>query len=325
MLQRTASYQSGYYYFCLFALFWVTLLLFAGGFTTTIRAGMAFLDWPLSNGSINPEGWITETDKLAEHSHRLLGMKVGLIAIGLWLWAWLRQGRASVRMLAGILLAMVVLQGLLGGARVRLDWLNTQAESNIVAQSFAVAHACGAMLVLGLLVAITLLCSRRWVEGSKHNATPVPDAVRKWGLAACAAIFLQILVGAVMRHAEAGLAIARFPLASADSVLPSYWNFAVGINFAHRAGAVLVSFALLGFLGKAWANEDARRYLRYGLLLAAGLLALQVYLGALTVWTVRNPYVATIHHLVGAFLLATTWALTFLCHAPARAQVESRA
>ena len=116
MIQRSANYQPWFFYYCLFALFWVTLLLFAGGFTTTIRAGMAFLDWPLSNGSINPDGWITETDKLAEHSHRLLGMKVGLIAIGLWVWAWLRQERKSVHLLTLSLLSMIVLQGLMGGA-----------------------------------------------------------------------------------------------------------------------------------------------------------------------------------------------------------------
>ena len=131
-------------------------------------------------------------------------------------------------------------------------------------------------------------------------------------------IFLQVLVGAVMRHAEAGLAIARFPLASADSLLPAYWNFAVSINFAHRVGAILVSVFLLLFLYRSWKHSGTRRALIYGLSLLLLLLLTQVYLGALTVWTVRNSYVATFHHLTGAFLLATTWALTFLCYAPAR-------
>jgi cytochrome c oxidase assembly protein subunit 15 len=319
MYARTDSYQPKLFYFCLFALFWVTLLLFAGGFTTTIRAGMAFLDWPLSNGSMNPQGWITETDKLAEHSHRLLGMKVGLIAIALCVWTWLRQSRGSVRNLSLALLATVVFQGLLGGARVRLDWLNTQAESNIVAQAFAVTHACGAMIVMGLFVAITVLCSRRWMDAEKRSSTIVPDSIRYLGIASTVAIFLQVLVGAVMRHAEAGLAIARFPLASADSLLPAYWNFAVSINFAHRVGAILVSVFLLLFLYRSWKHSGTRRALIYGLSLLLLLLLTQVYLGALTVWTVRNSYVATFHHLTGAFLLATTWALTFLCYAPARA------
>ena len=68
-IERTADFKLGLY-ILLLSLVAITLL-FAGGYTTSIKAGMAFLDWPLSNGSINPEGWLTESDKFAEHSHRL--------------------------------------------------------------------------------------------------------------------------------------------------------------------------------------------------------------------------------------------------------------
>ena len=86
---RTDGYKPLFFLFCLFALGWITVLLYAGGMTTSIKAGMAFLDWPLSNGSVNPAGWLTESDKMAEHSHRLLGMKIGLLSIGLFLWTYL--------------------------------------------------------------------------------------------------------------------------------------------------------------------------------------------------------------------------------------------
>ena len=82
-VSRTADFKLGLFSLLFIRFVSITLLLFAGGFTTSIKAGMAFLDWPLSNGSINPEGWLTETDKFAEHSHRLLGMQIGLIS-----WAW---------------------------------------------------------------------------------------------------------------------------------------------------------------------------------------------------------------------------------------------
>lgn len=313
---RSAHYKPALFYFCIFCLCWISVLLFAGGFTTTIRAGMAFLDWPLSNGSINPEGWTSESDKMAEHSHRLAGMIIGLLSIGLFVWTWLREERSSVRMLARLLLLVVILQGVLGGARVRFDWLVTEAETNLAGQSFAVIHACGAMIVLGILVAITILCSRRWVEGSETLVDGVPRGIRHWGLIATVGVFLQILVGAIMRHAEAGLAIASFPLANASSILPSYWNFDVGIHFAHRVGAVLVTVILMVFLTKAWNHSAVRKALGFAIVLLIGALTLQLYLGALTIWTVRNPYVATIHHLVGAFLLASTWGLTLLAYIP---------
>ena len=317
---RTASYKPALFYFCIFCLCWITLLLFAGGFTTTIRAGMAFLDWPLSNGSINPEGWTMESDMAAEHSHRLLGMIIGFLSIALFLWTWLREKRRSVRLLARLLLLVVILQGVLGGARVRFDWLVTDAETNRVGQSFAVIHACGAMIVLSVLVSITILCSKRWIEGSEKLANGVPIGIRRWGAIATVGVFLQILVGAIMRHAEAGLAIATFPLANASSILPSYWNFDVSIAFAHRVGAVAVTLVLIMFLTKAWNHVAVRRALGFAIVLLIAALTLQLYLGALTIWTVRNPYVATIHHLVGAFLLASTWGLTFLTYTPPKAR-----
>ena len=89
--KRTAEYQPWLFAFCVFALCWITPLLFAGGFTTSIRAGMAFLDWPLSNGSLNPQDWTIQSDMLAEHSHRLLGMIIGFLSLGLLLLLWLRE------------------------------------------------------------------------------------------------------------------------------------------------------------------------------------------------------------------------------------------
>lgn len=275
---------------------------------------MAFLDWPLSNGSVNPEGWLSETDKLAEHSHRLLGMKIGFLSIGLFIWTWLREERKWIRMLSRILLLVVILQGVLGGARVRFDQLNLMTEHNLLAQTFAVIHACGAMIVLGLLVAITIASSRLWIERS--HALPGTINVRRWGAIATTTVFLQILIGAIMRHADAGLAIAKFPLASANSLLPAYWNFDVSIHFAHRIGALAVLLILVYYLYRLWKEKSDQTVYKWGVIGLTFILSLQIYLGALTIWTAKNPYSATAHHLIGAFLLATTWALTLLSHRP---------
>ena len=313
---RTADYKPRLFVFCLFTLAWITLLLYAGGFTTSIKAGMAFLDWPLSNGSVNPEGWLTQADKLAEHSHRLLGMKIGLLSITLLIWTHLREARKGVRTLAGLLVLVVVLQGLLGGARVRFDWLNTHAENNLIAQSFAVAHACGAQIVLGTLVAITIMNSKAWIKVDDHSIFKVPQSICLWGKLACLGLFLQILIGAIMRHADAGLAIIRFPLARPGSLLPEYWNFDVSIHFAHRVWAIGATALIIIFIGKIWGYPPARKSFRNAALLVLFILGVQIYLGALTIWTIKNPYVATMHALIGAFLLASTWGLTLFTHRP---------
>ena len=70
----------------------VVVMLFAlimiGGHTTTSGAGMAFPDWPLSHGSVNPAGWWENVMQRLEHGHRLMAETVGLLIGGLCAWVW---------------------------------------------------------------------------------------------------------------------------------------------------------------------------------------------------------------------------------------------
>jgi heme A synthase len=51
---------------------------------------MAFADWPLSNGSVNPPGWLYVSPQRLEHGHRLLASTVGFLVLALFLWRWFR-------------------------------------------------------------------------------------------------------------------------------------------------------------------------------------------------------------------------------------------
>lgn len=294
---------------------WATVLLYAGGFTTSIEAGMAFLDWPLSNGSINPPGWTRESDQLAEHSHRLLGMKLGLLGIVMVIWTQLLEARRKVRWLAAGLLGMIIFQGILGGLRVLLDQQNLLTESNLVAQTFAVLHACGAQIVVCMLVALTVVNSRFWHNRSKITVSAYASRITaRWGMIACAAVFVQILLGAIMRHGKVGLAIPTFPYSTAQGDwLPAFWNWGIAVNFSHRVGAIVVTVLLLVVVVRVLRQADLRRALLTPTLAVPALLIVQITLGALTVWKQLNPYAATLHMLVGAFLLASVWLVTLLC------------
>ena len=57
-------------------------------------------------------------------------------------------------------------------------------------------------------------------------------------------IYAQILVGAVMRHMGAGLAIPDFPL-SFGRIIPPLDSGFIAINFAHRCGAIVVTAFVL--------------------------------------------------------------------------------
>ena len=310
---RTQQYKPFLFYFSVFAVVWVILLLYAGAYTTSIQAGMAFLDWPLSNSSINPDGWLQDEDMRAEHSHRLLGAKLGLLSIALVIWTQLREKRRGIRWLAITILAVIILQGLLGGMRVLFDQLNTGAASNIVAQTFAVLHACGAEITICLLIALATANSRFWLERNAGLKQPVTRATRAWGIIAVATLAIQIIFGAVMRHAGAGLAIPTFPMTPEGGLIPSMWNFPILIHWLHRLGAVIATVTLLVFTIKIISSKTTRRSLSALAYSVLFLLLVQILLGAATIWTYKNPLMASNHMVVGALLLGSTWMLTLLC------------
>lgn len=313
-MSRSEAYKPGLAWFSAFALVFTVLPLAAGGFTTSIQAGMAFLDWPLSNGSLNPEGWTEDPHQLAEHSHRLLAKVLGILSIILVVWTQLVEARRWVRNLAWGIFGMVVFQGLLGGLRVLLDRLNIQTDHNMIAQTFAILHATCAQIVVMLLVSIALATSRFWINRQAGLTKPVDSLTRNLGLASVAALLLQVVLGAIMRHNHAGLAIPTFPLTPEGGLIPVYWSFPVTINFLHRAWAIGVTVILLAFITRVWGSTQLRNAFGWLAVVTTLVLTLQIYLGALTIWTVKNAHAATLHALVGAGLIATTYAMTFLCY-----------
>ena len=83
---RTSDYKPALAFFAACAGVWVFVLVTLGAFTTTIGAGMAFPDWPLSNGSLNPHGWLDNLAMFAEHSHRLSAGLMSTVTIILAVW-----------------------------------------------------------------------------------------------------------------------------------------------------------------------------------------------------------------------------------------------
>lgn len=135
-------------------------------------------------------------------------MKIGFLSLVLLVWTHLREAHPWVCRLARLLVLVVVLQGVLGGARVQLDQMNIFSEGNVLAQIFAVLHACGAQITLCLLVSLAVANSRFWIEA------PLGEVNRKtknWAWAGVCVLFIQLLLGAVMRHSDAALAIPTFP------------------------------------------------------------------------------------------------------------------
>ena len=298
---RSPSYQPGLAWFATLGGVWVFVLVMLGAFTTSIGAGMIFLDWPLSNGSLNPEGWLSDVMMFAEHSHRLSAGMMSIITIAIWVAVWKKESRAWVRRVALFAVVLVLVQALVGGLRVLLDHIFLDSVS--VGRLFAMLHAGLAQIYVCTLLAIALALSRSWING---NSQAYGAALVRLGRWCCGLLVLQLAIAAVMRHSYAGMAIPTFPLSSPEGdLLPTFWNFRVSIHFAHRVMAVVLSIALI-----TYAVKLAKARLTLPAIAISALLCAQVALGAYVIWTSRNPYVTTGHVLVGALLLATTFGAT---------------
>jgi cytochrome c oxidase assembly protein subunit 15 len=308
---RTAGHKPALAAFAATAAGWVFVLVTLGAFTTSIGAGMAFPDWPLSNGSLNPRGWLTNLAMFAEHSHRLSAGLMTILTAVLAVWIWRTESRSWLRALAAFAAGLVVAQAVVGGLRVRFDPVQIEAVDTSLGRLFAMLHACLAQAFACTLIAVAVSCSRRWIEGGSGAGR----AVRAAGTACCALLFLQLAIAAVMRHSFAGLAIPTFPWSTPDGgLLPAAWDFRVGIHFAHRAMACVIAVAAALLAAAVWRDRAASPAMRAGAALLVGLVALQILLGAEAVRTSRDPAVTTAHVLVGALTLATAFWLTWLAH-----------
>lgn len=309
--RRTIIYKPALALFAAIGSVWVFLLVTLGAFTTSIGAGMAFPDWPLSNGSINPKGWLQDISMFAEHSHRLTGMMMGFITIGLAIWLWRREERAWVRQLGLWALGIVILQGVIGGQRVTLNAIDVPWFHMSLGQILRIPHGILAQLYVCVLIAIAVSCSKTWIE----RTIPVGPLMRKVGLLCTVLMFVQLVIAATMRHNAAGLSIYTFPYSTPDHHwLPNDWNFRVGIHFAHRVMAAVLAIALTAFAWIIRRDSASTMGMKAGASALISLLVLQILLGAQIIWTMRRPEMTTGHVVVGALTLAVTFWLTWMAH-----------
>lgn len=284
----------------------VVLLIAVGANVTSRDAGLAVPDWPLSYGSLNPPGWWQITNVRAEHGHRLLAGGVALLTVVLAVWVYRREPRTWVRRLAILAVAAVATQALLGGLTV-LFFLPTP---------ISVAHAALAEIFLCLTVAVAVATSPSWTE-NRSQGGPQAGGIGNRGLvplatATTSLIFVQILLGAVMRHSGAGLAIPDFPWVFGGLVPPRF-DFPIGVHYAHRVGALVVvllvaTVVIRVLLGRGgWHRSRSLSWPALGLMV---LVPIQVFLGAAVVLTSRAVLPNTVHVATGATLLATSLVLT---------------
>jgi heme a synthase len=277
-------------------------LIIAGALVTSHDAGLATSDWPLTEGRFLPKveslGINTGVNMVGnlfwEHGHRMVATTVGMLTIGLVIFLSLREKRSWVRRLGWLALVGVVAQGLLGGLTVKLN----------LPLAVSTAHATLAQLFFCTTVSLAVFTSASWIESRPTIEEQGTLAIRYVCVAAAATIFLQLVIGATLRHS-----------ATWDQPLPA------DLLLTHIGGAVAVTL-LLG--SAAWMILRRHRnetFLARPAKVALSLLAVQLCLGVAAYLTrVASPndpqplkpmVVITVAHVAcGALVFATTIVLT---------------
>ena len=279
------------------------VLIFAGGLVTSTGSGLSVPDWP------NTYGWFMFTFPLEkmvggiryEHSHRLIASTVGFLILVLAFWLWRAEPRRWVRRLGYVALAAVITQGILGGITVL--WY--------LPDPISIAHAGLAQIVFCLTAAIALFSSRSWARAASQS--PDDPMLRRLTIVTTAWIYVQILLGAIMRHTDAGLAIPDFPLAF-GRLIPPHWDPKIAIHFAHRVGALIATVAIVATAAHVFYHHRRSGKLTRPAVLLLVLLALQITLGAYTVLTARHYIINSLHVLTGASVLVTSLVLALRAH-----------
>jgi len=266
-------------------------------------AGSGFHGWPFCNGDVVPG---VDLNSIVEYTHRVLAILVGFMILALFVLAWRRH--RQLLPVTGGLLVLVIAQGALGGATV---------EENLE-EVYVAAHLGLAMLLLGLLLYL-------WRQVTDARSESGGPRLRGLAIVATGFVLCTIVAGGYMagtqNYGRADYQIGdgahhacgkEFPSCNGD-FMPFGDSRLVDIHLTHRFFMYIASILVIALVVVALRRRVAVRY-AWAL---AGLLAVQVLVGALNVWLDEYELLILLHLALGTLLWATSLGMT-LQLSPAR-------
>lgn len=311
----------------------VLAIVVVGGITRLTESGLSITEWKPVTGVVPPLGeaqWEAEFARyrqipeyleingpagmtLADYKfiyfwewlHRLLARTVGLVFALPLAWFWWKRAIPSgykPRLLA--LLALGALQGALGWWMVA----SGLAERTDVSHHRLAAHLLTALLTLGGLIWTALD-----LRALARDPTARPARLEPLAAVALAALAVQLLLGAWVAGLDAGYVASDWPTMQ-GRLWPDGIDWSAGalhaaandpflVHFLHRWWAWVVVFVLVVMARRL--RGVGRR--RAGIAIHSAF-GTQIVLGIATVASGMALWLAVLHQLTGALLVAaTTW------------------
>ena len=261
-----------------------------GSVVTTLKAGMAFADWPTSDGEnmllYNFFKDLRHTDRFVEHTHRLAGVLIGLFTIALVAVTFWKEKTSWVRQWSLAILVAVIVQGLLGGIRVIQN-----------AQAMAMVHSITGGLFFTLCFVFAFNVRRPGQLEIQQEA--VRDSRTSQALFYVALILPVLVVG--------------------QYFLGGMFRHLGMMLHEHVAGAIVVFLLAVYVIVGLWRSDSVRLQNRMKWLSAALLLQISLGLGAwatklgiphigyvASVNSLTQSIICSLHTIGGMFLMATS-------------------
>jgi heme A synthase len=285
----------------LITVFWTLGLLLLGSIVHATGSSLACPDWPTCNGTLVPD---MTGGVFWEHLHRLVAGGLIVFFFGAAYLAWKEKPRFSWILWASwVGIGLLLVQAVLGGITVLF----------LLPDAISTAHLGLAFLFLALTTVLAVVSSPSWDQGL-GPAAPVRRTLRKGVIVAWALAFGQSLVGAAVRHTDAGVACPDVPLCLGEWI-PPFSHPIVVLHFGHRLLGLAVWGAVLWMGHMAFWRGGSPRVRLLGSA-AALVTTAQVMVGFLSVYFRLDVVPVSLHTLLDATLVSLLAALAALTWAP---------
>ncbi len=274
---------------------WTLCLLFLGSIVHATESSLACPDWPTCFGTMMPE---MTGGVFWEHLHRLVaGGLVLMFILATWLARKETSDRPWIFRLSIVGVGLLLVQSIFGGLTViyRLpDLIST-------------THLSLAFIFLSLATVLAVA-----THGSTNSKSPPAmkgvsrsDGTKLAAYAAIAAVavFVQSVIGALVRHTDGGMSCPDIPLCLGQ-IVPPLVNIQITSHFLHRTMAIVTSGAVIFLYAWTKTRCEIPNHVQRLVVIAVGLLVIQVLLGIASVLTVLAIPPVSLHTLVAAALLS---------------------